>query len=320
MPRRAAIYSSLLAILSAPRSAAAQGLPAYAPVNPVAMERSGLTTQPYLEPGKRWRFALQTDYANLIEYAIVPTAVYLLDAEVLRVQFTVSRSLGKKAFVLAEGSFNGSYDGFLDGFLDWYHNLFGIHFKARELRPKNKFAYEIDLPAGRGYSYGPSSGFLGDVRLGFGLRHSSHWQSTAFFTLPTGSSPAGYRKGTYSANATTTLRSEFGKYFLYEGTFGVGYTPTHGELSDLQHTTFVMVTQGFRARIAGPLHAYGNLIYHSAYYHDTGTKGLDNRELTVDLGGMFRFKRGPEWILGLTEDLEPKGPAVDLTIRLGARW
>ena len=83
---------------------------------------------------------------------------------------------------------------------------------------------------------------------------------------------------------------------------------------------FSMVTQGMRVRVTGPLHAYANAIYHSAYYHDTGMKGLDNRELTIDLGGLLRFKRGPEWQFGVTEDLEPKGPAIDLSFRLGARW
>jgi hypothetical protein len=35
---------------------------------------------------------------------------------------------------------------------------------------------------------------------------------------------------------------------------------------------------------------------------------------------MLRFKRGPEWSFGLTEDLEPSGPAIDVGIRLGVRW
>lgn len=307
-------------LLVAPGPLAAQGLPPYAPINPVAASRSGLTTLPYLEPGRKWRFTILTDYASLIEYADLGNVSYVLDAEVLRAQFSVARSVSKNAFVQAEGSFNGSYDGFLDGFLEWYHNLTGFRVRARELRPKNEFDYEITLAAGRSYHYAASSGFLGDVRLGAGVRHSRHWQSAVSVTLPTSSAPAGYRRGTISLNATTTLRSEFWKRFVYEGTFGAGHTPRHGDLADLQHTTFLMLTQGVRARLAGPLHAYANVIYHSAYYQDTETKGLDNRELSLDLGGMLHFRRGPEWIFGLTEDLEPSGPALDVAFRLGARW
>ena len=298
----------------------AQSLPPYAPVNPVAAARSGLTTQPYLEPGRTWRVSFLTDYASLIEYADLGNVSYLLDAEVLRAQLGVTRSIGKHAFLLAEGSFNGSYNGFLDGFLDWYHNLTGFRVAARELRPKNRFGYEIHLAGGRNYQYAASSGFLGDIRLGAGLRHSTHWQSAVSLTLPTSGGPAGYRRGVVSLNATTTLRSAFGNRFVYEGTLGVGYTPTHGELADLQHTTFWMLTQGVRGRISGALHAYTNVIYHSAYYQDTGILGLDSRELSIDLGGMLRFRKGPEWIFGLTEDLEPSGPAIDVGFRLGARW
>ena len=47
---------------------------------------------------------------------------------------------------------------------------------------------------------------------------------------------------------------------------------------------------------------------------------LDQRELTLDYGFLLRAKKGPEWFLGMTEDLEPKGPAIDLSFRIGARW
>jgi Protein of unknown function (DUF3187) len=311
-----------LLVIGGTTSLPAQGLPPYAPINPAALARSGLETQPYLDPERRWHLTMLMDYASLAEYTNQDNAFYVQDAEILRVQLSVARSIGRNGFILAEGSFNGSYAGFMDGFFDWYHKIFGFHVTGRSARPKNEFDYEINLANGRSYRYDSNSGFLGDVRLGAGLRHSKHWQTTVSLTLPTSGSPAGYRKDAWSANATTTLRSEFGaeQRFLYEGTFGVGYTPTRGQLSDLQHTTFLMVTQGLRARIAGPLHAFGNLIYHSAYYHDTGINGLDGRELTADLGGMLRFKRGPEWLFSLTEDLEPHGPAIDISFRIGSRW
>ena len=310
----------LCVALAAAPGAVAQGLPGYAPINPVAASRTGLATLPYLEGGRRWHFAVQLDYSSIIEYAILDDVTYLLDAEVLRTRLSVARNLGTRAFVLAEGSFNGAYNGFLDGFLDWYHDLIGVRLEARELRPTNQFGYQLSFSNGRNYQYEPTSGFLGDVRVGGGVRFSSRWQGALTLTLPTASSPKGYRRGKPSFNATTTLRSNPAKRFVYEGTLGAGYTPAHGDLADLEHNVFLMVTQGGRVRIAGPLHAYANLIYHSAYYQDTGTKALDNRELTADLGGLLRFKRGPEWSFGLAEDLEPSGPAVDVTFRFGARW
>jgi hypothetical protein len=295
-----------------------QGLPPYAPISPIAQARTGLETQPYVGSGRRWHFTFLNDYANEIEYE--KNGAYLLDAEVLRAQLTVIRNLGRHGFVLAAESFNGGYNGFLDGFLDWYHRLLGVQVAGRAERPKNQFGYEINLAGGRSYRYQPASGFLGDLKLGGGLRHSKHWQSTLAFTLPTSSTPAGYRKGTWSVNLVTTLSGEFANRFLYEGNLGAGYTPSHGELAAVQHTTFLLVAQGLRMRISGALHAYGNMVYHSSYYHDTGFQGLDGRELSIDLGGMLRFRRGPEWIFGLVEDLEPSGPAIDVVFRLGARW
>ena len=320
MSRGLRVVSCALLASAVSLPAAAQSLPSYAPLSPVAAGRSGLTTQPWVTPGKQWQFSLLTDYGSLIEYVEPGDVSYLLDAEVLRVQLGVTRRLGGKGFLLADASFNGAYHGFLDGFLDWYHDVIGVQLAGREQRPRNAFAYEIQLAGDRGYQYARTSGFLGDLRLGGGLRHSRHWQSALSVTLPTGKGPSGYRRGTLSLNGTTLLRSEFLERFVYEGSLSLGYTPTYGELSDLQRKTFVMVTQGIRGRVSGVLHAYGNLSYHSPYYRGTGMRALDRRELTIDVGGMLRFPRGPEWLFGLTEDLEPSGPAVDVVFRLGARW
>ena len=299
----------------------AQSLPPYAPLNPAAQMRSGLATLPYFTVDRRWHVSFAVDYGSLIEYHAGEGASYVLDAEVLGARLLVARSIGTTGFVLAETSFYGSYDGFLDGFLDWYHNFTGLHVAARELRPKDEFAYEIRL-GGREFQYAKSSGFIGDVRVGGGFRHGRGWQTAAWLTLPTGSTPGGYRKGVLSANAMTMLHHDFGKgnRFTYEGSAGFGYTPHHGELRQWQHTTFLMVAQGLRARIVGPFQGYANIIYDTPYYRDTGIPDLDRKELTLDAGALFRFKRGPAWLLGMTQDLSPKGPAIDVAFRLGAYW
>ena len=302
-------------------TAAAQSLPPYASMNPMVTRRTGLATLPRVEPGKPWRVTWVTDYANTLEYVDAPPLQYVQDAELLRLDVTVTRSLGQRGFLIGGTSFEGAYHGFLDGFLDWYHDLLGLNLPARELRPRNEFAYQLITP-GESATYESSGGFLGDLRLGAGLRLSPHFQTALIVTLPTNTGPAGFRRGVVSVNATSTLRTAFGRRgaFVYEGTLGAGYTPAHGDFEPLQQTVFLMISQGLRARIAGPLHLYTNFIYHSALYHDTGTRSLDSRELTIDVGGFLKFRRGPEWILGLTEDLEPSGPAIDVSFRIGARW
>jgi hypothetical protein len=273
-----------------------------------------------VEPAPGWQVTILTDYANTIELTRNAPAGLLLDTELLRVDATLTRDIGSQAFALVALPVQGAYDGFLDGFLNWYHDLTGLEVAGRDQRPPDTFAYELDLPDGRRLVHDPSALFLGDIRIGAGLRHSHHWQSVASITLPTSTSPAGYGRGTVSANAVTTVRAGFWKRFSYEGSFGLGFTPKHGELDRFQRTWFALASSGVRARFLGPLSLYTNLIYHSPPYHDTRLRALDHRELTLDLGGIFKFAHGPEWILGLTEDLEPGGPAIDLSFRIGARW
>lgn len=321
MRRRAIIGLTALLTVVTLELGGAQGLPPYASMNPMVYSRTGLATIPYVTPRNGWHLTLLADYASSIEYASDQTVVFLMDAELLRAEVTLTRDLHPNVFVLVQGSVNGAYDGVLDGFLEWYHNFTGLHVAARELRPKNQFGYELGSPAGATYLFDKSGAFLGDVRLGAGLRHSPHWQSVLSFTMPTGTGPVGFKRGVVTVNASTLLRSDFGKgRFTYEGSLGAGYASAHGDLANVQHTTFLMVSQGVRGRVTGPFHLYANLVYHSALYHDTGTTSLDRRELTIDTGGFFKFKKGPEWILGLTEDLEPSGPAIDVAFRLGVRW
>jgi len=309
----------LSAIAATPAPVAGQSLPPYAPINPVLQMRTGLATIPYLGPG--WQVSFSSDYGNLIEYGAGQDVGYLLDAEVLAARIMVSRSLGPAAFLLAETSLNGSYDGFLDGFLEWYHKITGLNVAARDLRPRDEFGYEIRIGE-RQFAYQKSSGFIGDVRLGGGVRYGPGLQSAAWLTLPTGSTPAGYRKGVVSANVTTMLHRDFGpeRRFTYEGTVGLGFTPRHGELREWQRNTFFLVAQGVRARFGGPFHGYANLIYGSPSYRNTGIPELDRAEITGDFGALFRFGRGPSWVIGMTQDLAPKGPAIDVAFRLGVYW
>lgn len=297
--------------------AAAQGLPPYLAMNPVLTSRSGLFFQPYVDPARRWNARLLMDYASLIEYSGQATSSVVLDAELLRLDATLIRNTGR-GFVGVSGSFNGAYDGFLDGPLNWYHRVTGLQVKAREIRPDNVYDYAIKIPSGDSLVRARPGSFLGDVRLLGGYRHTGHWQTTVAVTLPTG--PTGFGRKVVSTMATTTVRGALDHRWTAEVGFGAGYTPTHGDLSAYQHTTFASANTGLRYRFAGRQAMFVNLFYQSPNYHDTGTRALDNRELTLDYGFLLKARRGPEWFFGMTEDLEPKGPAIDLSLRIGARW
>jgi Protein of unknown function (DUF3187) len=305
-------------LLALPRLAGAQGLPEYAPLNPISASRSGVYFQPYRDPAPgRWTTSISLDYGSLIEYNRLPRADYILDSEVLRLNFGLSRDLGARAFVTLAGSLGGAYDGFLDGFLDWYHGALGIEVTERERRPRDEFRYAITLPDGTAVQRARSDLFLHDLRLGLGLRHNSMLQTVLSLTLPTSTGPDGYGKGVPSVAALNTLRATLDPRLVYEGSLGLGLTASSGRMPESQKEIFVAASSGLRLRVWGRQSLFANLFYHSPYYRATTLPGLDLRELSLDFGWILQTRRGGEWRIGMTEDLEPGGPGVDLVLRFG---
>ena len=301
----------------------AQSLPLLHPVNPVAESRSGLYFQPTVPTGQGWRVAVGLDYGSMVElglrYSLADTS-YLLDAETLRLNLSLSRNLGPRSFVLAEVWGGGSYGGFLDGFLNWYHGLFGINFPERELRPKGEFAYRYKFADNRVVNFRAQSAYLGDLRLGLGRRVGRDVQSVLSVTLPTHTGGAGFGRGVPSLSLLNTARAQVTPRLVLEGSGNIGWTPRHGALSDVQEELFVLGTAGFRWRTIGPVWSFANLYLHSPYYSGTQAGQLDNWDLTVDFGGIIRSAGGREFRFGVTEDLRPGGPAIDTNFRLGVSW
>jgi hypothetical protein len=323
-PRRClTALMSLILALAATRTGLGQGLPELAPINPVATARSGLYFQPVRGPAPgRWTTAFSVDYASIIEYnrfSLDPVD-YVLDAEVMRFGVEVAHDLTPRTFVIARTALEGAYAGFLDGFLQWYHGLLGITLRERDARPRDQFLYTITLPDGGTVNRRSSDLFLQDLQLGLGIRHLPNLQTVLSFTLPTSTGPEGYGKGVISIGIINSFRAVLNPRLVYEGGFGLGFTPTHASLRQSQRETFVSASSGLRLGVWGRLSIFGNVFYHSPYYRDTTLPALDRRELSLDFGGILRTSRGGEWRLGMTEDLEPGGPGVDLVFRLGRNF
>ena len=297
---------------------AAQGLPPFAPLNPMATSRSGIAFEPYRDARPRgWVVDFAVDYGSAIEYNQRNDAEYILDAELSRLDVSARHDLGARSFLLVDASARGAYAGFMDGFLDWYHHLLGITLRERQLRPRNEFLYRV-APAGMTpIERAPDRLFLGDIRVGGGWRYSRHLQGVMAITLPTATGAPGYGRGTISASLLHTLRAPLSRRLTYEGGLGVGYTPTHGTLAPLQRQFFAEASSGLRSRLWGRQALYANLLYHTPYYHGTGLAALDRYDLALDFGWLLATCRGPEWRFGLTEDPKPSGPGIDLIVRLG---
>jgi hypothetical protein len=305
-------------VLAAPAGAWAQGLPQFAPLNPVSTSRSGLYYQPLREPTPgRWVTTTALDYASVIEYNRRADADYVQDSELLRLSLGLSRDLGARTFFMMEASAGGAYGGFMDGFLDWYHGALGIEMSERESRPRDRFLFRMTLPDGRTVERSPSGLFLGDLRVGLGFRSNTAIQTVVSVTLPTSTGPAGYGRGDPSVNLLNTVGAAIGPRAHYEGSVGLGFTPANGSMARQQRELFLAVTSGVRLMVWGRNSVFANLFYHSPYYHGTTLPSLDRRELSLDVGWIIQSRSGEEWRVGLTEDLEPGGPGVDLVLRFG---
>jgi hypothetical protein len=287
----------------------------------MSSSRSGLYFQPFREPAPgRWTAEVALDYASTIEYNRLATADYVLDSEIMRGSLELGRDFNQRMFATFAVSLGGAYAGFLDGFLDWYHGVLGIEVSERDRRPEDQFLYTITPPSGSTLIRSPAALFLNDLRAGLGIRYGGAMQSVLSLTLPTSTAPAGYGRGVPSLGLLNTIHARLNHRLVFEGSLGAGFTPSHGDLSEYQHEFFATGSSGLRLRLWGRQSIYGNLFYHSPYYHDTTLPALDLRELSFDFGWIIGGQRGSEWRLGLTEDLEPKGPGVDLVIRLGRKF
>jgi hypothetical protein len=321
LPGRVILLPVLLLILLLwlilPVAGSAQGLPTFAPINPMATSRSGLWFEPYREPrAGKWSGSFGLDYASTIEVNERSAGNFFLDSELLRARLDLTRDLSPRVFLRAGVELDGAYSGFLDGFLSWYHGLLGVDIPERDHRPRNAFLYEIALRGGAATFRNSSDLYLGDLRIGGGLRLRPGLQTVLSFTLPTSTGPEGYGRGVVSANLVNTLQSGLGSRVIFEGSLGLGYTPTHGDLASIQQETMASVSSGLRFRLVGRHSIYANLWYHSPYYRDSGLRALDRRDLALDFGWLLRSGQG-DWRVGMTEDLEPGGSAVDLIFRLG---
>ena len=299
----------------------AQGLPPLRAINPIFASRTALGFEGFTPATAGWRWALTVDHASIIESETLPTESLLFDGEVTRAELTVQRALGEHAFVTVRVPVERAGDGFLDGFVDWWHELFGFDQFVNDTRPNGLYEYRLREPDGTQRSWEAGTTALGDVRISVGLRHGPRWQTMLTAALPTSGRPDGFRRGAVGLALTTLGGRHLGSERLWwEGSAGLGFTPAAGELADRQRTWFAMASSGLRWRVVGQQSIYANAVLHSSAYRETELSMLGGNDVTLDYGFLLRPGRGPEILLGMTEDLFPNGPAVDFSFRLGVRW
>ena len=312
----------LLVVLAA-GSASAQDVPPYVPANPVLASRSALYAQPFISRHEGWQLRYVADYYNAVEVSQSADAVLrqtIFDAEVLQGDFWATRDISPRVFVIANLPVRGGYDGVLDGFLNWYHKTIKLAVPARDQLPTNVFQWSFVLPDSTVNRTKPGT-FVGDVRAGVGVRMGRS-ELIGTVTLPTATlGDDGWTRhvvGTSIAITTEVVRTS---RLVLDAGGSAGFTPTQGALSKYQRSAFVSGLVSTRWQFLGRQSLFGTAWAQSGNWHGTGFAAVDDPVVSLDFGFLLRpWMRGPEVQLGMTQDLAPHGPAMDVGFVLGVRW
>jgi len=294
------------------------GLPPWAPQNPIEANRSVLFAPPLMMPAEQWSTTVAFDYASAIELYGTGTRGVLLDAELARLQLTLSRRIDANWFVLGQIAAQGAYSGFMDSFINWYHSLVGVNYYARDARPLNKYAYFVTYERGKTIHYGPVDLGLADSKVGIGRMLGRHVQILLVFGIPTSTNP-GFQAGTLQTGLIATGELGLSSWLLLTGSLGIGFTPRTGTLALYQNWFFASFSGGARFKLTWRNFLFFNIWVQTPPYTNTGLHPMDLTDFSIDFGYIFRISKGTEVWFSITEDPYPDGPALDVTFRIGFR-
>lgn len=320
-PRSTAARGLAVALaLAVPPLAGAQAptvIPAHEPLNPAVVARSGLQLLPIVPRAPELALGFGVEYGSAVERNLNWPDSYLLDAELLRLRVALARDVGRHGFVRLDGGLTGSYAGFADRFFERYHALIDFTMEERDARPRNRYADRLSLAArGVRRERAPRGLAPSDLRLTAGVRGGERWQTALAVTLPTAPQASPFARGTATVGVLQALRVPAGERVVLEATGGVGYSPRHGELRDVQRTLLHAAGASAHLRVWGAHAVYGTLFHHSAPYRGTGFPELDAAELSADFGYQWYSRSGRVWRVGLTEDIQRRDPGIDLVLKV----
>ena len=100
-----------------------------------------------------------------------------------------------------------------------------------------------------------------------------------------------------------------------------GFTPTQGGLARYQRDAFLSGSVSGRWRFAGQQALFSTVWMQTSNWKNTGFEAVDDVEVSMDFGFLLHLKpQWPELQLGMTQDLLPRGPAMDVGFSVGLRW
>ncbi len=210
----------------------------------------------------------------------------------------------------------GAYAGIFDGLLEWYHGLLGIEIPERERRPRERLSLRRG-PAGKAGRCCASRAISSSAMCGSASAcgYTRGVQSVVAVTLPTNTGPDGYGRGVISASLLNTARLPLTPRLVFEGSLSGGYTPVARTARPVGSARCSLPAA------PGCVGASGGASRSTAISSSTAPTittrpcpSLDRRDLSFDFGWVLAGSGVRELRVGMTEDLEPGGPAIDLVL------
>lgn len=309
---------------AAAAAAATVTLPEHTPLNPFVAARSGLHVQPLLPPAAGWPLSAIVEYGSTVERNLNFPDSYLFDAEMVRVRLQLRRDFSPRWFGVAEWGVAGVQAGVADRLFEQYHELINFTMEERDSRPRDTFGDRLFVGReGIAQVRQPHAPRPTDLRLGVGARaggarrQSVLSQTMLSVTVPTAPASSVYSRGVASVSLLQTLHGTPTPRLVLEAVAGVGFTPTHGILTPVQRTTFMLGSGAARLRLWGNHAVFATLYGQTPTYRDTGFPELDLADIGIDFGYLWRSPGGRQWRVGLTEDVRRRDPGVDLVLKIG---
>lgn len=307
--------------------------------NPIYLHIAGLT--PSLAqslPAGNGEISLRVEHSNVFEFFIDTAHEERIDLEQSRHTFGLSYGLPKNFTLDVEVPLVNTSAGAMDQFLQWWHRTLHVDNAGREFVPNDQFVFHVlDFAKGTTLYEVPQVKYgLGDISLRLrkqfadAPRSGQWWQpNLAFFAQlepPTGKRSKGLGNGNLDFGFGLLADRTWGRF---HGLLNVGYfvgapTPT---LAAYQRTEQFNFATGLEYSISHAIAAHAQLSGGTPLLRGLLNSRWDSFPLDLMLGLSGDHPAGAHgervrWQAGLSEDINPNGPSIDVTLqaRVGYAW
>ena len=248
-------------------------------------------------------------------------AAYTMDAEVIEARLHVEHTFWPKIALRAEFPWRRVSGGSLDSFIENWHEFFGLPNGSRERLPRDELLIEFRDVDGTRLRVDEATSGVGDIPLSVGYQlHASDARSiAAWLTVKAPVGDAGDLTGSGALDVAVSLAALQSVREDWE-LFGQLNAVWLGEgdlLPGLQEDSVFSAMAGVTWNPWRELDLTVQFEANSRVFDGSGTD-FSGDAILMTFGGSYRTRRGWQFDLGISEDIEV-GASPDIAFNLAAR-